>query len=179
MTTFYLAVEIDDNDRQPNVGEPFYVSNAHYETTHVSGLTGHVLAAVGPYEEALLKMHASIYPERYPPGHPLHDPTHMYWDNAPKFKTVEELRDMSDDELVLYYDECLPNEPTGFADEFWNSDERKLTEEQRSDLIDAIVDDQSEEVEDLEPFQWDSETIEWVAADLNSVLAGHPLANTK
>src|SRR5690349_16699663 len=45
---------------------------------------------------------AMLWPERYPPGHRLHDPDHMYWEQADPLMllTNERLREMTDDEIL-------------------------------------------------------------------------------
>ena len=114
-----------------------------------------------PADRVLVMLHAMLYPEQYPPGHEFHDPEHVYWDGI-NHHTKQQLRDMSDDDLVdaLY-------EANAEGELSWDTEsEEPLAPGLRDNMIEAILSAQREELEDLEPFQWSSDTIEWVAQDI-------------
>lgn len=162
MRRVLIAVDLPDGERLPEIGEAFYVSNAHYEQTHVEGLHGHVV------EDAALIIHQTLFPERYPQE----TQDHMFWDDVDMPPTREELSELDNAEL---YERAYMELPTAQANNLVNlvpEHEDDFTDEDRETLISAVL----AEAEKFAPpvFEWPSEIGEWVATILDTHLAGHP-----
>lgn len=115
------------------------------------------------------ELHALLFPEEHPAGTEFHDKDHVYWQNVPETLTERDLMDMGDLQLLLYFEARHYGNDKGVAwivNAYWdtpNGDTPALTAGGRQLLIQKWLKDQAQEIKERQPFQWDSDTIEWVS----------------